>query len=126
MYNIEMNILIKLGVQQSDLDNILSTCFEGGSNYWINKVQVVGNDYKGCRYSSDVVSQGGKLIIITHDDEGLMLTKNKLVKGIQKWYEKIHYPRHKEIQDEFHLFDWDADDSDFILQYALFDKIVYG
>jgi hypothetical protein len=126
MYNIEMKIPIVLGVQQSDLDNILATCFEGGSNYWINKVQVVDEDYKGCKYASDVVSQGGDVVI--HYDEGLYrtLTKVRLINGIQKWYEKYHFPRHKEVQDEFNMFDWDAGDSDIILQYALFNKVIYG
>jgi len=130
MYNIEMKIPIVLGVQQSDLDNILATCFEGGSNYWINKVQVVDEDYKGCRYSNEVVSHVGKLDIHTdfihNSGEIFELTKHKLVKGVQKWYEKYHYPRHKEVQDEFHMFDWDAGDSDIILQYALFNEVVYG
>ena len=126
MYNIEMKIPIVMGVQQSDLDNILATCFEGGSNYWINKVQVVDEDYKGCKYASDVVSQGGKLEVFCDDSSPKTLTKNKLMKGIQKWYEKYHYPRHKEIQDEFHMFDWDAGDSDIILQLAIFNEVIYG
>ena len=130
MYNIEMKIPIVLGVQQSDLDNILATCFEGGSNYWINKIQVVDEDYKGCEYASDVVSQGGKLYLHTDESdetgEIFELTKNKLVKGIKKWYKNYHYPRHKEIQDELHLFDWDAGDSDIILQLAIFNEVIYG
>lgn len=125
MTKITVDIPMTLEIQGADIDNILATCFEGGSNYWIDKVQVVDKDYKGCQYASDVVSQGGELIIIIDDDQ-LTLTKNKLIKGIQKWYEKYHYPRHKEIQGEFHLFDWDANDSDLIIQYALFSEIVYG
>ena len=137
MYKIEMEIPIVLGVQRSDLDNILATCFEGGSNYWINKIKVVDEDYKGCEYASDVVSHGGKVEIICdeyvygceyNDEHGChyIITKVKLIKGIQRWYEKYHFPRHKEVQDEFHLFDWDAGDSDIILQYALFNEVVYG
>ena len=125
MYKIEIEIPIVLGVQQSDLDNILATCFGGGSNYWIEEIVVADEDYKGCEYASDVVSHGGKIIIFV-DDKELTLTKNKLVNGIQRWYEKYHYPRHKEVQDEFHMFDWDAGDSDIILQYALFNEVVYG
>ena len=130
MYHIEMKIPIVLGVQQSDFDNILATCFEGGSNYWINKIKVVDEDYKRCKYAHEVVSQGGKLFLHTDESdetgEVFELTKVKLIKGIQKWYEKYHYPRHKEIKDEFFEFDWDAGDSDIILQYALFNEVIYG
>ena len=126
MYNIEMKIPIVLGVKQSDLNYILYSCFDGGSEYWIYKIQVVDEDYKGCKFESDVISKGGKLEI--YYDKGLFrtLTKVKLIKGIQKWYENYYYPRHKEVQDEFHMFDWDAGDSDIILQYALFNEVVYG
>ena len=124
MDTITIDIPMTLDVQGADLDNILTTCFEGGSNYWINKVEV--DDYKGCKYASEVVSNGGDVWIYPDDSPRCFVNKERLLKGIKMWYEKYHYPRHKEIQSEFFEFDWDAGDSDIILQLAIFNEVVYG
>jgi len=131
MYNIELKIAVNIQIQNSDIDNILTTCFEGGSEYWIHQIKVVDNDHKGQKYASDVISNNGKLQIITYEGTECLLTKVKLVKGIESWLKNYYYSPNKtkygsDIESEFHLINWDAGDSDIILQYALFDKVVYG
>ena len=128
MDKITINIPMNLDVSDDDLDNILVTAFEGGSNYWIDKIEV--KDYKGCEFASHVISKGGKLIIIT-DDEQLTLTKNKQLKGISKWFAEYYYPRqivkhNLEMPSSFSDIDFDAGDTDIIIQLAIFNEVVYG
>ena len=136
MDTITIDIPMTLDVQGADLDNILTTCFEGGSNYWINKVEV--DDYKGCKYASEVVSNGGDVWIYPDDSPRYFVNKERLLKGIELWFKRwITYtklsgknnPYLNFLNDtsiKFSNIDWDADDTDSILQYAMFGKVVYG
>ena len=36
-------------VSDSDIDECITGAFEGGSNYWLGKVKVKDNDYKGAK-----------------------------------------------------------------------------
>ena len=128
MDTITIDIPMTLDVQGADLDNILTTCFEGGSNYWIDKVEV--DDYKGCKYASEVVSNGGDVWIYPDDSPRYFVNKDRLLKGIKMWYEEYHYPKNKHEGVDFHnelqMFDLDAGDTDIILQYSIFGEVIYG
>ena len=102
-----------------DISDILVGAFEGGSNYWLEKVSVVDNDYKGAKYASDVVGKGGELIIKTMDNDTKRLTKKMMIDGLQKYIDEggKHFPFTGSA---------DAYTYDTILQYAQFDEIVYG
>jgi|TARA_R110002020_G_scaffold118349_1_gene270558 hypothetical protein len=106
-------------VSANDISDVLVGAFEGGSNYWIEKVFVKDDDYKGAKYSSDVISKGGELIVKTMDNDTKRLTDNMMVAGIQKYIDEggKHFPFNGSA---------DAYTYDTILQYALFDEIVYG
>ena len=108
-----------IDVTADDIREILVGAFEGGSNYWLDAVSVVDDDYKTGKYASDVVGLGGELILKTFDNDTKRLTKKMMVKGIQKYiYEGgKHFPFTGSA---------DAYTYDTILQYALFDEIVYG
>ena len=109
-----------IDVTTKDLDEILVGAFEGGSNYWARKVEVVDDDYKGGKYASDVVGLGGELIIHTIDGEKRKLTQAMMVDCIQKYLDDcgFNYP--------FHNTQPDAYTYDTILQNALFKEVVYG
>jgi hypothetical protein len=95
------------------LEGILVGCFEGGSNYWIDSVEIGDKPKAKYEWLSDIVPLGGTLWIT--DDEGNRhyLTINKLLTGLRKY-------RNSDFDD------WDSLDYDNILQLALFGEIVYG
>jgi hypothetical protein len=110
-------ILVKVAVSNLALDDILATCFVGGSNYWIDKIAVVEGDYRGAKHSFQVISRGGKVWIYVKDDKEYLLTEDKLLTGCEI------YANSSRTWEPDHF---DAEDTDLILQYALFGDIVYG
>ena len=109
-------ITVPITVSNYNLDCILCTCFEGGSNYWIDKVRAVDNDYNGAKYVSEVITHGGKLKVFVDGEEHL-LTKPMLLKGCELYIAD---------RGQWRPDDFDADDTDAILQNALFGDVVYG
>ena len=116
-------IEVPLKVYNYHLDCILSGAFEGGSNYWADRVEVVEDDYHGAKYASEVISHGGRLLIHTQDDDvPRLLTKEKMLKGC-----KLYVAGDKDTKGRtFDIDRWDAIDHDMILQYSLFGEVIYG
>ena len=109
-----------MDISSEDIEDVLVGAFEGGSNYWLRKVKVVDDDYKGGEYASDVVGLGGELILTTMEGEKHKLTQAKMVDGFQKYLDNggMCFP--------FDSGNPDGWTYDMILQYALFGKLVYG
>ena len=114
-------ITVPITVSNYDLDCILCTCFEGGSNYWIDKVLAVDNDFKGAEYASEVISHGGTLKAFVDGEEHL-LTKPMLLKGCELYVKGQNDMKGRAWCPD----DFDVEDTDIILQYALFGKVVFG
>lgn len=116
-------IEVPLKVYNYHLDCILSGAFEGGSNYWADRVEVVEDDYHGAEYASEVISHGGRLLIHKQDDDvPILLTKEKMLKGC-----KLYVAGDKDTKGRtFDIDRWDAIDHDMILQYSLFGEVIYG
>ena len=111
-------VLKPFEVTDDHLESILVGCFEGGSNYWINKVEVKLDDYKGKKYASECVAAGGELWIYADEGGKHLLTKTSLINGLQTY---LNESKHKNWPDG-----GDAQTDDLILQYALFGEVVYG
>jgi|TARA_Y100001951_G_C11049991_1_gene135017 hypothetical protein len=115
-------ILAPTTVSNYNLNCILDTCFEGGSNYWIDRIVVVDDDYKGADYGSEVISCGGELKVFVDEGNPHHLTKTKLLQGCQ-----LYVTGHSRVCGrEWRPDDFDAEDTDIILQYALFGEVVYA
>jgi hypothetical protein len=109
-----------------ELSDLLTTAFEGGINYWCKKVEIdlpplnAPKDF----YLSDVISYGGTLKLIDEDEDGesefLILTAEKMIAGIEQ-YCKLNAVNLKDLLD-YH----DAESADQIVQYALFNELIYG
>jgi len=108
-------ITVPIVVSNYNIDCILSYCFDGGSSYWIDRIEVVADDYKGAKYGSEVISHDGMLKAFV-DGEKHLLTKTKLLKGCELYADGR----------DWRPDDFDAEDTDIILQYALFGEVVYG
>lgn len=118
----ELGITTKIKVTDSDIDDIMSTALEGGITYWCGKAEVVGG-YLG-EYASEQISHSGELKLYDAEDNSVYtLTKENFLKGLTKYIER--HP--KVIYDGgIDAGNIDAEAADCIIQYAIFDKLVYG
>ncbi len=123
-------------ITRKDVADILTTCFEGGSNYWIGSVERRGGallDIEGFeagdkdRWHSHFCAAGGTLLI-TEDEEGgsgksspRTITAQDVVGGIAK--AAAHYG--KDVRSWLENCP-DAGEADVALQFAAFGEIVYG
>lgn len=123
-----MKVELEVVVTQEDIDDIMAGALEGGINYWCSKAEVVG-DYLG-EYASEQISRGGQLLL--HDmeeDKTYTLDKNKFLSGLMMYLEKPHpYDILEEIDNKLRIDTCNADATvcDMIIQYALFDDVIYG
>lgn len=112
-------------IRAKDIDDIMVGSLEGGvTKYWCNHVEVVG-EYLG-EFASDQISRGGKLIFQDNEDEKeYELTLEKFLKGLAKYISEGP----DNILDDDGWVDpcnCDAIVADAIIQFALFDEIVFG
>jgi hypothetical protein len=117
-----------------NINDLICTALEGGINYWCSSAEIVkdkptktfvgvsAEDQTNVHYASDVIGYGGKLTLTDAEDpdETWELDLPKMLKGIKRYCED----RNESLSD---LMDnHDAETADCIVQYALFDEIVYG
>lgn len=122
-FTVELNVEIK----QEDIDNIMAMALESGIGYWCKRVTPLGMPLG--EFAKDQISKGGALLLDgPSDGEPHILTKEKLLEGIKMYAEQ---PHSCEI-----ITSWqgkwcvnscgiNAKICDLIVQYALFDQIVY-
>ena len=151
MDKITINIPMNLDVSDDDLDNILVTAFEGGSNYWIDKVEIkkqadLGFNGEGRQlyngYASHQISRGGEVwICLDNNPVGAeikgkeyykwVINRKKLLRAISRWFTEYYYHRqivkhNLEMPSSFSDIDFDAGDTDIIIQLAIFNEVIYG
>lgn len=119
----EFEITRKVSVSDQDIDDILCTALEGGINYWVDSYRIKTNP-GNCKYVSDVVSKGGTIEIDVIDDETHELNLEKFQKGIEMFLNE--YPNKIDVDCCIDPGDIDACDADCIVQYALFNELVYS
>jgi hypothetical protein len=116
-----------------EINDLIVTALEGGINYWCGKAEIIKfpngafvgvslEDQSNVHYASDVIGYGGKLKMtdVEDDDEVWELDLPKMLKGIQ-----MHCEAHN-IAPEDLMDNYDADTADSIVQFALFNEIVFG
>ena len=124
---VQLELLINLEITGRDIDDIMATALEGGITYWCTRVKVEG-EYLG-EYASDQISRGGTLKIYDSEGEAVYeLTSEKFTRGLKKYlknptYETLYFKDGKYKVDVGSI---DACAADSIIQYALFDEIIYG
>ena len=124
----EITITQKITITDQDIDDIVCTALEGGINYWCDNVEVNG-DYLG-QYASDQISRGGQLKFYVsdpvNDTDMFVMDKDMLLKGIRMYLENPNAPYDIIDNTSIDTCNVDADVADMIIQYALFDEIVFG
>ena len=122
----ELQISKTIKLTQEDIDDIVCTALEGGINYWCCEAEVVG-DYLG-EYASDQISRGGKLKLYdAESDDVWELNLDNFLKGFKLWV-KEGYDQYDAVQEDgtVDCCEIDAACADEIIQFALFDEIVFG
>lgn len=124
----DVTVNASITFKEQDIKDLLSSAFEGGSNYWY-WIEEFGNpDNIECEFKCiDLpLSDNGYLIIKDKEDDSdkpelYRLDRNIIERGIRIMSKK--YPWHFEnfIKDEA-----DAETGDVFLQCCLFGDIVYG
>lgn len=129
-----LNCALDVRVRNEDIDDIMVSALEGGINYWCRKAEVKG-DYLG-EYASDQISRGGELIL--HDAEenkSYTLSKEKFVEGLKKYIAAGNTGCIDQETNSIGVYtgklnidpgNIDAGAADCIIQYALFDDVIYG
>ena len=116
--NVEMSVTITM----QDIDDILTTAFEGGINYWCSEVRVDG-DYLG-EYASEQISRHGGLYLTDSEDEQVYyLEINSFLNGL-----KLYLKDHPELIEygRIDTCNVDANVADCIVQLAIFKEVVYA
>ncbi len=114
---------IEVSLTQQDIDDIMVAALEGGINYWCRKAKVVG-EYLG-EYASEQISRGGSLTLYdAESSDKWELTLEKFLNGVKLYFEQ---GCHVQVEDNsIDAGDIDANDADCIVQFALFEKVVFG
>ena len=118
-----ISVVINFVVSDEDIDDIMSAALDGGVTYWCGRAEVVG-EYLG-EYASEQISQGGALKLRDIEGDGIFeLTLDKFLVGLRLWIEN---ERAFELTSAGRLDvgQIDAVAADTIVQYALFNDIVY-
>jgi hypothetical protein len=119
-YVVQMVIDTELTLEE--ISNIMVTAFEGGINYWCGEVIIIDPPPFPFDFASDVIGLGGRLKLVDLEDEDQfwILDMPKLRNGIGKFCEIYEKPVTWIIDN------MDADIADAVIQYGLFNEIVYG
>lgn len=119
-----------LELSEEDIVTIISGASYGVS-YWCSEMTVEKEVYEKYRREDDCVEdvqaraiKDGHVMVFEdiEDGEKYYLTYDRLIKGVQKFIES---GRCLDISNIFKGGNEDSDDMDCIIQYALFDKIVF-
>lgn len=118
-YDIPTNAIAK--VTQEQVDDLLCAAFEGGITYWCDSAEVIGGFPEEAEWAHEALTRGASIAL--HDFEGeanYILYLDDFLKGIRMAAE--HWKQDVVTFLEEH----DADSADAAVQYALFDRLIYG
>lgn len=122
----KVKVTSEIEVTAENIDDIMCCALEGGICYWADAARPVG-DYLG-EYAHEQISRGGKLEIHDNEeDQWNELDRDALLKGIQKAYEDGWYPKYNWCDGKtLDACNIDGEVADCIVQYAIFDNVIYG
>lgn len=127
-----IDIAINWEFSREDIDDLLATAFEGGINYWCIRVEPVTYPEfpEGAKWASACPSRGTNIRLLVddtdEDDNQVVVTigLKEILNGIKQYCEEKHLNPYT-LFDPFRG-DYDANDADQIVQYACFQKVVFG
>lgn len=114
--------LVKIPITEADIENIIVSSFEGGSNNWLG-VDNSTPEWKDKPKDMPISTWATKLLLerktvkLYDIEEGIewILTLQMVLNGI-----KQNMTERQSNKDT-----WDSTDADCIMQYAIFDEIIF-
>lgn len=122
----EIKAEISVRISTEDIDDIVTTALEGGICYWCRRAEVKGK-YLG-EFASEQISRGGVLVLHDSvDGKKRELNKEKLLSGVKQYL--VDAEDSVGCSKGVYELDCcmvDATVADMIIQYAIFDDVIYG
>lgn len=104
-----------------NISDLLLTAFNGGGiSYWCDEIKINSEPNEMPESYADVIPNNGSILITAFDNDRKVLTMEKLLHGIKEALIDTGCDDVETFMD-----DHDADTADFIIQHALFGKMVY-
>jgi len=133
-----MNIEMPIRYDDQFLEDILVTALEGGSNYWIDKIVIQPKDPNQEKpagmpksiWMFEIIKYNGYLLIYNGDD--IKLTRTLRMRDLQNGIEKYIQCYKNDVLNIFcdgltlDAGQFDANMADCVLQYAVFNELIYG
>lgn len=119
-----ISAVINFVVTDEDIDDIMSAALDGGITYWCNQAEAISG-YLG-EYASEQISRNGALRLHDGEDDSVYeLTLERFLNGLRLWVEN---ERAFALTDsgQLDVGDIDALAADAIIQYAIFNDVIYG
>lgn len=129
----EVRVEIKLALSDQDIEDLMVTALESGIGYWAcldnrsDTFRDAPDDEPVSITASKILLNGGGLTFLDDEDHSIewVLTLKKLLSGIKKFLEN-EGGSNCIMDGELDLGMIDAQAADNIVQYALFNELVYG
>jgi len=119
-----IEIVSKIELTDEDIDDLMVTALEGGINNWCGEVKakLVPEDVK-YEYLSELIAKSGviELTDAENEDEKWDLNLSKFMNGVKMVCEERSFNSGEELMDNH-----DAEVADSLIQFALFNEIVFG
>ena len=125
MKTFEGQAVINFKLTEEDIDDIMDAALYG-INYWCSEAEIVGERLG--YYASEQISRGGALKLYdVESDDVWELTLEKFLKGFKLWVANGD-DEYGALQSDGTVDTGEIDSAmaDMIIQYALFDEIVFG
>lgn len=124
MKDITFDLNIKCTLTQQDVDDLMVIALEGGINYWCGEAVVVEEVSE--KHADILVSEALsrdytiRLVDLENPNDIWNLTLEKLIEGIKQYMIEYGINSIEDLMDNH-----DAETADTIIQYALFDELVF-
>ena len=125
MKTFEGQVVINFKLTEENIDDIMDAALYG-INYWCSEAEIVGERLGD--YASDQISRGGTLKLYDAESDNVWeLTLEKFLKGFKLWVANGD-DEYGALQSDGTVDTGEIDSAmaDMIIQYALFDEIVFG
>lgn len=120
----DITVMVPFVITKEFVDDVMCTALEGGITHWCGEARVLNDELSGC-YASDVISRGGTIRLFDVEDTGTWwdLNLEKFIKGYEAYAMDCKVNTQVAYTDPA---DIDSCIADTIIQYAVFDEIVFG
>lgn len=133
----EVMVTHSVELPEDDIENLICAAFEGGIGYWasVDDRSMIFYEQDQSKSLSDVISEiilgGGEVTLHSTENYGTEWTlgMRKLMNGIARFLgtaDGVGCISDHNGKIVFDSYDIDAEKADMIMQYALFDRLIYG